>query len=79
MTSVGYGDVAPETDFSQFLASIIMIMGYGIIAVPTGIVSSEIINLKNKEKLSTQVCPHCMREGHDSDAEYCKFCGGRLN
>jgi len=78
MTTVGYGDIAPQTALGQAVASFIMILGYGIIAVPTGIVSSEMINLKNKEKLSTQVCPHCLKEGHDSDAVHCKFCGEKL-
>jgi voltage-gated potassium channel len=79
MTTVGYGDIAPSTVLGQTLASIIMIMGYGIIAVPTGIVSSEMINLKRKKKLTTQVCPHCLKEGHDIDATYCKYCGGEIN
>jgi voltage-gated potassium channel len=79
MTTVGYGDIAPQTALGQTLASIIMILGYGIIAVPTGIVSSEMVSLKNKEKLSTQVCPHCLKDGHDSDALHCKYCGDKLN
>lgn len=79
MTTVGYGDIAPQTTLGQTLASIIMIMGYGIIAVPTGIVSSEMISLKRRERLTTQVCPHCLKEGHDIDAVYCKFCGGEIN
>jgi voltage-gated potassium channel len=79
MTTVGYGDIAPQTTLGQTLASIIMIMGYGIIAVPTGIVSSEMIALKRREHLSTQVCPHCLKEGHDIDAVYCKYCGGEIN
>lgn len=79
MTTVGYGDIAPQTPFGQAVASVIMILGYGIIAVPTGIVSSEMIQLKKKEKLSTQVCPHCLQEGHDSDAVFCKYCGRNLN
>lgn len=79
MTTVGYGDIAPQTTLGQTLASIIMIMGYGIIAVPTGIVSSEMISLKRRERLTTQVCPHCLKEGHDIDAIYCKYCGGEIN
>lgn len=79
LTTVGYGDIAPQTLFGQAMASIIMIMGYGILAVPTGIVSAEMIQLKSKDKLSTQVCPTCMRDGHDSDAIYCKYCSGKLN
>ncbi len=79
MTTVGYGDIAPQTTLGQTLASIIMIMGYGIIAVPTGIVSSEMMSLKKRERITTQVCPHCLKEGHDIDAVYCKYCGGEIN
>ncbi len=78
MTTVGYGDIAPQTTLGQTIASIIMIMGYGIIAVPTGIVSAEMIHLKQSSKITTQVCPHCVKEGHDSDAICCKYCGGKL-
>lgn len=79
MTTVGYGDLAPQTPLGQSLASFIMILGYGIIAVPTGIVSAEMVMQKNKERITTQVCPHCLKEGHDHDAVYCKYCGGNLN
>ena len=79
MTTVGYGDLAPQTALGQTLASFIMILGYGIIAVPTGIVSAEMVALKHKEKITTQVCPHCLKEGHDHDAVFCKYCGGNLN
>ncbi len=79
MTTVGYGDIAPQTDFGQFLASLLMILGYGVIAVPTGIVSAEMISLKNREKITTQVCPNCFKEGHDPDAIFCKYCAGELN
>ena len=78
MTTVGYGDIAPQTGLGQTLASMIMIMGYGIIAVPTGIVSAEMVQMKSREKISTQVCPHCLREGHDTDSVYCKYCGHHL-
>ncbi|MCK5207873.1 MAG: ion transporter [Cyclobacteriaceae bacterium] len=77
MTTVGYGDIAPTTVVGQTLASFIMILGYGIIAVPTGIVASQIHHAKNKE-ISTQACPSCSREGHDVDAKYCKFCGAKM-
>jgi len=79
MTTVGYGDIAPNTPMGQTLASFIMILGYGIIAVPTGIVSAEMFELKSKEKLTSQVCPQCLKEGHDKDAVHCKFCGSKLN
>lgn len=79
MTTVGYGDIHPNTALGQTLASFIMILGYGVIAVPTGIVSAEMFELKSKEKLTTQTCPHCLKEGHDKDAVHCKFCGTKLN
>lgn len=77
MTTVGYGDIAPITPLGKLLASILMVMGYGIIAVPTGIVTSEIAKAGIKP-ITTQCCPVCSAEGHDQDALYCKFCGGAL-
>lgn len=79
LTTVGYGDIYPATDLGQFIAAIIMILGYGVIAVPTGIVTNELIQTKDNNKISTQVCEHCSSEGHDKDAIYCKFCGEPLN
>ncbi len=79
MTTVGYGDIAPQTTLGQTLASVIMIMGYGIIAVPTGIVSAEMVQMKSREKITTQVCMHCLKEGHDADAVFCKYCGQPIN
>jgi voltage-gated potassium channel len=77
LTTVGYGDVVPATVLGQFIASIVMIMGYGIIAVPTGIVTSSLLN--NKNKVSTLNCRSCSKEGHEPDAVHCKFCGAILN
>jgi voltage-gated potassium channel len=77
MTTVGYGDISPVTTLGQFIASIVMILGYAIIAVPTGIVTKELIKSDNK-KISTLACKSCSKEGHDSDAEYCKHCGEQL-
>ena len=81
LTTVGYGDIAPVTPLGQFLASLVMILGYAVIAVPTGIVSAEIVKYgKNKNNnINTQSCRFCGKEGHDIDAEYCKFCGHLLN
>ena len=79
MTTVGYGDISPHTPLGQAIASFIMILGYGIIAVPTGIVSAEMVEIKSREKLTTQRCPNCLKEGHDKDATHCKFCGTTLN
>jgi voltage-gated potassium channel len=79
LTTVGYGDIAPRTILGQMVASLIMIMGYGIIAVPTGIVTVEMANLKKDEKsITTQSCPQCSKQGHDHDAVFCKYCGGKL-
>ncbi|MDA3860974.1 MAG: ion transporter [Melioribacteraceae bacterium] len=77
LTTVGYGDISPQTPVGQVLASILMITGYGIIAVPTGIVTSELVKGK-KEIISTQSCPSCATEGHDHDAKHCKYCGEEL-
>ena len=79
MTTAGYGDFAPTTAAGKVLASFIMVLGYGVLAVPTGIVSVEMFDLKSKENLTTQRCPHCLTEGHDKDAIHCKFCGTKLN
>jgi voltage-gated potassium channel len=77
LTTVGYGDISPQTSLGQFFASMVMIMGYAIIAVPTGIVTAEIIN--PSEKRNTQVCPNCLHDKHDDDAKYCKKCGAEMN
>jgi voltage-gated potassium channel len=77
MTTVGYGDIAPQTPLGKMLASVIMILGYGIIAVPTGIVSVELAGVVGR-KITTQACPECGAEGHDTDAVFCKFCGAQL-
>lgn len=76
LTTVGYGDISPKTGLGQALAAVIMILGYSIIAVPTGIMSVEIARIKDKS--ATQVCPECSAEGHDNDAVFCKYCGSRL-
>lgn len=77
MTTVGYGDVSPATALGKALAAGMMVLGYCLIIVPTGIVSAELAQA-GAARLSTQVCPECMREGHDADAVHCKFCGARL-
>lgn len=77
LTTVGYGDIAPTTEMGQFLAAIVMIMGYAVIAVPTGIVSAEMVN--QSFSTSTQCCRYCATEGHDEDAKFCKNCGEKLN
>jgi voltage-gated potassium channel len=77
LTTVGYGDISPGTPAGQFLAACIMILGYSIIAVPTGIVTAEMVR-SPAEAPGTQACPACGRGGHDTDAVHCKHCGARL-
>ena len=76
MTTVGYGDLAPQTDLGKALASFLMIMGYGIIAVPTGIVSVEMARASSIS--NTSVCKECFKESHHPDAKYCWSCGNQL-
>jgi voltage-gated potassium channel len=76
MTTVGYGDIAPKTPLGQFLAALLMILGYAIIAVPTGIVSAELA--RTSRPVSRQACPGCGAEGHEIDAVHCKYCGASL-
>lgn len=77
LTTVGYGDISPQTALGQTLASLVMILGYSIIAVPTGIVTVEMSHAFGR-KISTQACPECSAEGHDDDAVHCKYCGSML-
>lgn len=77
LTTVGYGDIAPITVFGKFIAGFIMIIGYAIIAVPTGIVTSELINTQTTPSTSRS-CPSCLEEGHDQEASFCKYCGQKL-
>jgi voltage-gated potassium channel len=77
LTTVGYGDLSPATPLGKMLASVVMIMGYGIIAVPTGIVTVELTKASMKQ-VTTQACPACGSEGHSRDAQYCKYCGEHL-
>ncbi|GAA4303258.1 ion transporter [Aestuariibaculum suncheonense] len=89
LTTVGFGDIAPQTPLGQFIASLVMILGYGIIAVPTGIVSAEYTSQSRKDEkedkikkplhLNTQVCVNCSTEKHRDDAEFCYHCGHKLN
>lgn len=78
LTTVGYGDISPQTPLGQFVASIIMIIGYGIIAVPTAIVTAEMTQPRQPNVGVDPVCPACGWENHDRDATYCKVCGDKL-
>ncbi len=80
LTTVGYGDIAPQTPIGQIIATIIMILGYGIIAVPTGIVTVAYSKqAQHKIPTNTQACPNCMAENHKDNAIYCYKCGKPLN
>lgn len=87
LTTVGFGDIAPVTPIGQFIAAIIMVLGYGIIAVPTGIVSAEYTNRHKNDKplnpldkvhLNSQSCENCLAENHKDKAEFCYNCGEKL-
>lgn len=78
LTTVGFGDITPLTPFGQVFASFVMLLGYAIIAVPTGIVTVEMVRQMSGE-ISAQVCPECLKEGHAHDAKYCKYCSAELN
>ena len=77
MTTVGYGDITPVTPFGRFFSSVVMLLGYTIIAVPTGIVSASMV--KASQNAAKRVCPNCGRAGHDDNATHCKYCGGELD
>lgn len=77
ITTVGYGDISPKTDLGRFIASVIMLLGWGTLAVPTGIVSTEMAfeKIRPLPPPVTQTCQNCLTEGHDLDAQFCKYCG----
>ena len=78
MTTVGFGDITPKTDLGRFIASCMMLMGWGILAVPTGIVTAELTARRIGRPVTTRTCPDCLTEGHDIDARFCKHCGKSL-
>jgi len=79
LTTVGYGDISPKTELGQFLASLVMIIGYAIIAIPTGIVTVELSRAGRGGAVDVRACPSCGRDGHDGDARCCKYCGACLD
>ena len=76
ITTVGYGDISPQTELGQALASLAMIIGYAAIAIPTGIISAEYTTMK--QKINNTVCRKCGDENHENDAKFCKVCGADL-
>ncbi|MBL8018862.1 MAG: ion transporter [Leptospirales bacterium] len=76
MTTTGFGDIVPRTGLGQAIASFIMLLGYAILAVPTGIITAELAS--RHHKITTQTCPSCLKQGHETDAKHCKFCGTAL-
>ena len=81
VTTVGYGDISPITPIGQFLSALLMLTGYAVIAVPTGIVASDLAQLEtySTEDYNTQACRYCSLQGHDADAIRCKYCGEYLH
>jgi voltage-gated potassium channel len=77
LTTVGYGDITPQTPIGQAISGLVMIMGYGIIAVPTGIYAAELRDVMTRHRLEV-VCPSCSEIGHAEDARHCKYCGAGL-
>lgn len=78
LTTVGYGDITPSTGVGQLLASFVMVLGYAILAVPTGIVTAEIIEAQRGRPITTRTCMACLSEGHLHDARFCRDCGESL-
>jgi voltage-gated potassium channel len=78
MTTVGFGDIAPKTDLGRAIASLMMLLGWGILAVPTGIISSEMSAIRSAPRALTRRCAECLTEGHELTAKYCRNCGARL-
>ncbi len=78
MTTVGFGDITPKTDLGRFFASVMMLLGWGTLAVPTGIVTSEITARRMLVQPTTRTCPECLTEGHLPEARYCHHCGADL-
>jgi voltage-gated potassium channel len=79
MTTVGYGDITPHTDLGKLVASFMMLLGWGILAVPTGIVTAEMTAQRfGRRRPAARTCPACQSEGHDPRARFCKDCGAEL-
>ncbi|WP_429322932.1 ion transporter [Paraburkholderia sp. GAS448] len=79
MTTTGYGDIHPKTPLGQFVTSLAILLGYGVIAFPAGMVGVELATAKREKQQRARACPRCHAEGHDDDARYCKHCGEQLS
>lgn len=79
MTTVGFGDITPQTDLGKLIASIMMLMGWGTLAVPTGIVTAEMSHSRRFGRWGDRVCPACMRDGYTAEDRYCSSCGVKLS
>lgn len=79
MTTVGYGDITPITPIGKAVTAMLVLIGYSLIIVPTGILSAEMASERfGRQRVTTRACPHCLREGHDAEAKFCKHCGGAM-
>lgn len=81
MTTVGFGDITPKTELGRTIASVMMLLGWGVLAVPTGIVTAEMTAQRNgmPAAVTTRTCHECLTEGHAPDANYCRQCGAQLS
>ena len=79
VTTVGFGDIVPQTDIGRAIASVMMLIGWGILAVPTGIISSEMTAQRFVHVIRPRLCPVCLSEGHEASARFCKDCGSGLD
>jgi voltage-gated potassium channel len=78
MTTVGFGDITPKTDLGRLIASVMMLLGWGTLAVPTGIVTAEMTSQRPGRAPTTRTCHECLSEGHLAEANYCMHCGSKL-
>ena len=80
LTTVGFGDITPKTDLGRGVSAVVMVIGYAIIAVPTGIFTAELSQeMKRRDtRLDHRTCPRCRRTGHEREANYCRICGTEL-
>ncbi len=78
MTTVGFGDITPHTDLGKLISSAMMLMGWGTLAVPTGIVTAEFAHRRNQEFVAKKTCDACYTDGHETTNQYCRHCGTRF-